>query len=291
MATAKKVAPKSTAMVSAPSEETVALLGNLFPTEAGFQRAFLPRLGMYSQDKYEKDSKTKEVQLVKEAGMFFVELQDEEESEDENGDMKRQFRKTELGTDPITGIIVYVRKQLSFYDSASDSYTSSPVYDEDDEIIPLWCNKAEVARGTPAELKAMYPGVTAKGKPKSNLDDNRILYVLFQGPADDEPRMYQLNLRGTSLFSFKDYRGKVRPNIPSVLTQFSSESQKVGEIEWNKMTFSKARDLTQEEINVVVENVTTLVAAIRDEKAQFADSNAINKEWDEKTKALDATNS
>lgn len=282
---------KSTAMVSAPSEETVAMLGNLFPTEIGYQRAMLPRLGMFSQDKYEKDVKTKEAKLIKEAGMFFVEVQDEEETKDETtGESKRLFRKTELGTEPIEGTIIYIRKQLSYYEEATDSYTSSPIYDEDDEIIPLWCNKAEVARGTPAELKAMYPGKTAKGKDKSNLDDNRILYVLFQGPADDEPRLYQLNLRGTSLYSFKDYRKTVRPNMPSVLTAFSSEPMKKGDLEWNKMTFSKVRDLSKDEITTVVENVTDMVNAIKDEKSQFSEQAASDKEWAEKTKALEEAN-
>lgn len=267
---------KSTAMVSAPSEETVALLGNLFPTETGFQRAFLPRLGMFSQNKFEVDKKTKQAVLIQEAGMFYLEKQDEEESEDENGESKRLFRKAELGTDPIEGIIVYVRKQLSMYDSAIEAYTSSPIYDNDDEILPLFCNKAEIARGTPAELKALYPGTTLKGKPKSELDDNRILYVLFKGPEDEEEVMYQLNLRGTSMYSFQDYRKKVRPNVPLVITSFSSEPQKNGDTEWNKMTFSKVRDVTKEESETVVAQVTTLADAIKLEKEQYAQANVAN---------------
>lgn len=280
----KVVAPKkSTALAAVPDAADVALLNNLFPTEDGFQRTFLPRLGMFSQNKFEIDKKTKKAVLIQEAGMFFIEKQDEEETEQEDGTMKRAFVKHLLGTDPIQGIIVYVRKQLSLYDSATETYTSSPIYDEETEIIPLFANKAEVAKGTVAELKALYPGTSRTGKPMSKLKDNRILYVLFQAPEDEEPQLYQLNIAGTSMYAFKDYAKKVRPNVPLVLTEFSSIEKEQGDTEWNQMTFTKVRDLNATETKDVVTHVQEMSQAIADEKARFADKNAADAQWNEMT--------
>lgn len=284
----KPVAKKSTALAAVPDAETVALLNNLFPAEDGVQRTFLPKLGMFSQNKFEVDKKTKKAVLTQEAGQFFIEKQDEEETEQADGSMKRAFTKHLLGTDTIEAKIIFVRRLLSIYDSASETYTASPIYDEETEIIPLWANKAEVARGTPAELRALYPGTTLKGKPKSKLDDNRILYVLFQGPEDEEEQLYQLNIRGTSMYAFQDYSKKVRPNVPLVLTSFSSEEKKQGETEWNQMTFTKVRDLTADEAKDVAERVSEIVDAVRAEKSQFAEKNRVEGEWAEQTKALDA---
>lgn len=260
----------STELATTVDNNTVALLGNLFPTEEGFTSVILPRLGMFSQDKFEKDPKTKKAELVQEAGVFYIEKQDEEETQQEDGSMKRGFTKTELGSDPIDVTIMYTRKQLSYYDSASNSYTSSPLYDNDDEVVPLWCNKAEVDRGTPAELKAKYPGVSRTGKAKSNLEDNKILYVLYEG------EMYQLNLRGTSMYAFKKYAQSVRPNVPMVVTSLSSEHKESGDTEWNQMTFTKVRDITPEEANDVVERVTELRNAIEEQKGRFAERASVD---------------
>lgn len=280
---AKAPKKKTTALAAVPDAADVALLNNLFPTEDGFQRTFLPRLGMFSQNKFEVDKKTKQANLVQEAGTFYVEKQDEEETEDEHGEMKRQFRKIELGTDPIQGIIIFVRKQLSLYDSATETYTSSPIYDEETDIIPLWCNKAEVAKGTTAELKALYPGTSRTGKPMSKLKDNRILYVLFRAPDDEEPQLYQLNIAGTSMYAFQDYRKKVRPNVPLVLTEFSSVEKEQGDTEWNQMTFTKVRDLDASETRDVAERVREMSEAITQEKARFAEKNATDAQWNEMT--------
>lgn len=279
---------KNTALAAVPDAQDVALLNNLFPAEDGVQRTFLPRLGMFSQNKFEVDKKTKQAVLIQEAGAFYIEKQDEEETEQEDGSMKRAFTKHLLDSDTIQAKIVYVRRLLSLYDSATETYTASPIYDEETEIIPLWANKAEVARGTPAELRALYPGVSLKGKPKSKLEDNRILYVLYKGPEDEEEQMYQLNIRGTSMYAFQDYQKKVRPNVPLVLTEFSSVEKTQGDTEWNQMTFTKVRDLEAAEVKEVTQHVVEIVDAIKKEKSQFAEKNAADADWAEQTKAIDA---
>src|ERR1035437_7623570 len=161
-------------LVTKLNEEQLVQLENSYPVETSFNRILLPRLSMISQDKTE--GKGKAMKVVAEAGTFQTEVQTEEV--DENG--KKVWEKKELGTE-IEAVILYERKQLRFYDSANENYTSSPIYDNEDQIVPLFCDKAEVARGTPAELKAIpaYQGLSAKGKPISKLEENRILYVLL----------------------------------------------------------------------------------------------------------------
>ncbi len=247
---------KTTALVNVASEESLALLRESFPAEQGFTRAFLPRLGMYSQDKFE--GKGKAAKLIQEAGMFFTEKQGEEE--DENG--KKIWEKNEFGTE-LEGIIVYQRKQLRYYDSANETYTSSPVYDDANDIVPLFCNKQEVARGTAAELKARPEYQEVKdGKTKSKLEDNKILYVLYDG------EIYQMNLRGSSMYSYLSYAKLGNPSIN--VTAFNSEPQEKGQIAWNKMTFVKVRTLNQDEAEEVLAKRQEIIEGIMQEKQYFA---------------------
>ncbi len=137
---------------------------------------------------------------------------------------------------------------MSYYDGDTQLYTSSPIYDTDDEIIPLFSNKKEVDRGTPAELKGREDYAFEKdGKKKSKLEDNKILYVLYN---DD---IYQLNLRGTSMYAFMTYAKKTLP--PSVVTSFGSEPKEKGSIEWNQMTFNNVRDLDTTEVDMVLSKI------------------------------------
>ncbi len=241
------------------TDEQKALLRGSFPTEKGFTRIQIPRLGLISQDITE--GKGKSMKVITEAGTFYT----EKETVDEDGN--KVWKKEEIGTS-INAIIVYQRKQLKFYDEKTGSFTSSSVYDEDEEIIPLWANKAEIARGTPAELKARPEYQFEKdGKIKSKLEDNRILYVIYEG------ELYQMNLRGSSMYSWMTYTRKVSP--PSgVLTTISSESKEKGAISWNQMTFEKNRELFAEEVDVVIENVTEIRNAIQMEKEFFASKKA-----------------
>jgi len=246
------------------SKEVLAQLNEAYPVEQGYNRISLPRLGMYSQDQTE--GKGKAMKVISEAGTFYTEKQTDDIDE-ETG--KKVWNREEIGTD-VEAIIVYQRKQLKMYDVATEKYTSSPIYDDENEVLKLWCDKQEVASGTPEELKKKYQYTDEKtGKIKSHLEENRILYVLL----NDE--LYQLNLRGSSMYSFLKYRRNVLPI--SCVTRMSSESKEKGSIEWNQMTFEKVRDITAKEGDMVLSKIREIKTAIGMEKAQFSENVEIIK--------------
>lgn len=259
---------KNTDVMVPASESSLDELRQMYPTEVGYNRTLLPRFGLVSQDVTEKvkDPKTKktEIKVITEAGTLFLERQTEEV--DTEG--KKEWNREELGTE-VEGVILYQRKQLKYYDKDSEKYTSSPVYDTDDEVVPLFLDKKEVKRGTPADLKKFYPGTNSKGKAISLLEENRILYVMM----NDE--VFQLNLRGTSMYSFLTYARKILP--PSVLTKFSSEPQENGSTQWNMMTFTPVRPLGEDEITTVKEKVIEIKGGIESEKAYYAAQKSAEK--------------
>jgi hypothetical protein len=219
----------------------------------------LPRISFKAQDVMEGVGKNKKVVIA--AGTFFTEHQTDEVDEHN----KKVWEKVELGSS-MEGIVVYKRKQLRMYDEATEKYSSTPIFDTNEEVLPLFCDKKEVARGTAAQLKALYEyedtDDSGKTKKKSKLQDNTILYVLVEG------ELYQLNLHGSSMWSFNDYSKTVL--AASVLTAFNSEYNKNGSIEWNKMTFKKVREITPEELDMVVANIKAIKDAVESEKAYFA---------------------
>lgn len=259
----------SKALSTEVNETTMAALQESYPVEQGANRITLPRLGMVSQDKVE--GKGKSMKVTVEAGTFFIEKPTDEEDEDG----KKIWSHDEIGT-MIEGVILFQRKQLRYYDEKTELFTSSPVYDSDDEVLPLFCNKAEVARGTPKELKEKYQYTDKEGKVRSKLEDNRILYVEYKG------EVYSLNLRGSSMFAFFTYAKKTLP--PSVITQFSSEPREKGSIAWNQMTFTPKRKLTQEEADAILAKVKEIRMAVQMERSQFAQQAAeaerVNKEFE-----------
>lgn len=263
---------KSTTLVAAPSAEKLAMLKSNVPTEPTHTRVLLPRIVFKSQDVTEetKDPKTgkKKVDVITEAGTFLRQSQRKDEGTGElvlDEDSGKPIWDTEeLGTN-MEGIIAYQRKQLRYFDESTDQATSSPIYDEETDVIPLFCDRAEVGRGTPAELRAQYPGgKTLKGKDKSLLEDQRVLYVLLDGV------LHQLTLRGSSMYSYMDYSRKVRPSLPAVLTHFSSTAESNGNVSWNKMSFEAKRPLTDSEVDLVLEQQGELKDAIAQEKAFYA---------------------
>lgn len=233
-------------------EALLAELDALYPKEVGgFTRIQLPRIAFASQNVTE--GKGKAMTVVYEAGTFFTERQTDEL----DAEGKKKWSKEEIGS-ALEGTIVYHRYQLSFYDEATEKYTSSPIFDSMDEVIPLFKDKKQIAKGTPAELKAQYQFVDTDGKTKSRLKDNRILYVLKDG------ELFQLNLHGSSMFSFLKYSRTVNP--ATVLTAFSSEPQQKGTTEWNMMTFKPTRSLDNTELLEVVTKVREIKEAIAAEK-------------------------
>jgi len=128
-------------------DKVLAQLQESYPVEPKTNKILLPRLALVTQDKTE--GKGKAMKVVAEAGTFFIERQTDEVTDEG----KQVWEKEELGEE-IEGIILFQRKQLRFYDEGTEQYTSSPVYDMDDEVLPLWCDRNEVDRGTPKELKS-----------------------------------------------------------------------------------------------------------------------------------------
>lgn len=250
------MAKKNTELATVASEQELAILRESYPVEQGFNRTLYPRLGMYSRDVAE--GKGKQMKVVTEAGTFYTEKQTEEIDEETK---KKKWEREEIGTE-IEAIILFERKQLKFFDG--ENYTSSPVYDSEDEVLPLFCNKAEVDRGTVKELKSRekYQGTTAKGKATSKLEENRVLYVLYN------EEVYQMNLRGTSMFAFLTYKRSVTPN--TVLTHIKSEAKENGAISWNQMMFEAVRVITKEEAQIVTECLENIKSDISAEKGRFA---------------------
>lgn len=232
--------------------------GNM-PVDNTFQRILLPRLGMFSQDQTE--GKGKAMKVTSEAGTFYIERETDELNE--NG--KKIWVKDELGKS-LEGTIIFSRKQLSMYDNATEKYTNSPIYDNDDEVVPLFCDKKEVAKGLPKDLKAIHAFIDPKdNKKKSKLQDNKILYILYKGS------MYQMSIKGTSMFSFLTYTRSVIP--PVVLTEFNSESKQNGATEWNMMTFKTLRPLDANEVAEVISLQNVIKSSLKAEKDYFASLN------------------
>lgn len=269
---------KTKALATRMSEDTLAELREAYPVEQGMQRIILPRISMASQDKTE--GKGKAMKVITEAGTFFTEHQTDEE--DENG--KKVWEKSELGMG-FEGTILFQRKQLRMFDEATEEFSSTPVYDSEDEVLPLFRDKKEVERGTPAELKALYQYKDERtGKMKSKLEDNRILYILAQLGDDEEPKVYQLNLRGSSMYAFLTYAKKVLP--PTVVTAFGSEAKEKGSIAWNQMTFEAVKPLSEKEGKEVVAKVKEIRLAVSLEKGQYVAKNEENEKADLELKEL-----
>lgn len=241
--------------------ELLAQLDASYSKEKNTYSISLKRLGMFSQDITEKVGK--KIDIINEAGEFYIEQASEEL--DANG--KPIWQKEVIGT-TIEAIVIYKRYQLSHYDEKTETYYSTPVYDHDDEVIPLFnsSTKQEVARGTPQELKALKEFTEVKdGKTISKLKDNRVFYVLY----NDE--LCQLNLRGSSMYAYKDYEKRVG-NPTRYLTAFNSTPRENGSIKWNQMTFEAVRPINQEELKRSVTEINKIKEAIAISKASFETS-------------------
>lgn len=251
---------KKNEVAKVADESVLAQLASAYPQEEGGQSILLPRLGMFSQDQTETTGtgKNKKIEIKTPAGTFYIDRQTDDIDEKTG---KKVWKKEEIGT-AIEAIIFYKRHQLRMYDEETQEYTSSPVYDTADEVIPLFRNKKEVDRGTPAELKTKFMVMNKKGKKVSALEDNRIVYILYNGES------YQMNFRGSSMYSLLGYEKTVQ--APTVLTEMSSESMENGGIEWNKMTFKSLRKLTPEEAVKIVELQKGATTAIAYSKASYA---------------------
>src|SRR3990167_796081 len=126
------------------TEQQLAALREAYPQEQTFQRILLPRITFLSQDKTE--GKGKNLTVVGEAGTFFTEKPVSD----------GEWVKEEIGKE-IELNIIFHRRQLRFWDAKNESYINSPIYDTEEEIVPLFQEKQEIDRGTQKELQAKYP--------------------------------------------------------------------------------------------------------------------------------------
>lgn len=270
---------KNKELVTSADAEALKALNDSYPVENSYKQILLPRISFVSQDVTEevKNKKTgkKEINIITEAGIFILEKQTEELDEND----KKIWEKEEVGTS-IKGIILYERKQLKFYDG--EKYTSSPIFDSENEILPLFKDKVEVDRGTPAELKSRkeYQGKTAKGKDTSKLEENRILYVLMG------EEVFQLSLRGTSMYAFLDYKKKVTP--PTVVTEFDSEAKENGAISWNQITYRSLRPVTGEEASIAIEKINEIKEGIAQVKAFYSSKEETPEEKEDRLRLEEA---
>jgi len=241
-----------------PSEDVLAELNQTMPSEPGYSRTNFPRISFVGKDETEtvtnKKTGKKEIKIITEAGTFIQEVYNKE---------TKEYEKTELGLE-IDILTVYQRKQLKHYDESSKSYTSSPIYDTDEDIVPLFENKKVIERGTPEELRSKARFTEMKdGKKKSTLEEQKVLYVMFEG------EMHELTVRGSSGWNFSKYRREV-PNISAVVTTISSVQETTGSNTYNKMTFSVKRDITNDEALELLANRRDIISGIEAEKAYFS---------------------
>ena len=240
----------STEVMLAPEEELLAMLRQNTPIEEGYTRIALPRLGYYSQDKTE--GKGKALKVVAEAGVFYTEVKAGEE-----------YLKEEIGTE-IEMTVVYSRKKLTYYDSQTEEFTSSSLYDNDNDVVTLFKAGKVLSKDTPENLRKLkeYEKMGDDGKMKCKLEINRVLYVIYNGNP------YEMTIRGSSMYSFSTYSKSLL--VTSVLTSVTSTAEKKGTIEWNKLAFSSARPLTIDELREVVAMQTQIKEGIAQEKEYFA---------------------
>ena len=191
--------------VTTLTEEQLAILNAGYPVSESSSRVSLPRFGMLAKDITEESGsgKAKTIKVLESAGTFYTE-QDLGAVDEETG--KKVWTKTYLG-EKVDVIIAFHRKQLRLFDKSLNKFISSPIYDNKDQIIPLYLDKRQIARGNQELLQNMYPKLTEKGKKSSKLNEETILYVLYDGV------LYQCNLSQSSKWSFKDYIKKVTPSL------------------------------------------------------------------------------
>ena len=246
-------------IITTADDSILAELAASAPQEAGFARLMLPRLTFKSQDVMEGKGKAKKV--VVEAGTFFTEVP----TDVKDTDGKPVWDKTEIGLE-FEGFIVYTRKQLRYYDEPNETFYSTPIFDDNDAVLPLFAGGKKVATGTPAELKKSFEYTTEEGKTRSKLEDNTVLYVLY------ENELYQMSLRGSSMYSFKDFARKVPTAYNVHLIHFSSETQEKGSIEWNQMKFTAVRLVTGDEAVEIKEAIDKIKEAVEMEREFYAQS-------------------
>lgn len=254
---------KNKEIITTINQEQLNELKTLAPVSNEYEKKQFKRLGMLAKDITEESGtgKNKKIEVLNVAGEFYI----EERTDEVNEAGKNIYKKNFFDTPTIEGVIVYFRKQLSFWDDSLKVFINTPLFDDVNDVVPLWEGGKEIARKTPRELQAMYPSVTAKGKPSSKLKEVTVLYVLVEG------EVYEMTLSVSSGYSFKDYKKKTIPS--SVVTVFGSKEETHGTNTYNVMTFTVKNIITPEQFEEVKETVRSIRDGIQAEKAFYAGLN------------------
>jgi hypothetical protein len=248
------------------TEEQLAILNDSYPVEDESTRLQLPRFGMLSKDIIEETGtgKNKKIKVVEAAGTFFT----ERDLGEVNEDGKKVWTKTFIEGETVEVIIAYHRRQLRKFDSSLEKYISSPIYDNADQVIPLYLDKQIIKRGTQAELQALYPALTQKGKPTSDLKEECILYVVYNN------ELYQMNISQSSKWEFKTYSRGLNPS--TVVTVIGSVEDTFGTNTYRKMTFKNDRPINSDEFEIVAESQGAIKEVVKsDEKFYLGDAPAM----------------
>lgn len=286
------VVKKTNAVAKTASEEQISALAlGGVEQEASYTRISLPRFGMVAQDKTEEHGtgKNKTISVIEAAGTFFYERETEDEVERKDGTMGKEWTHEQIDENEVPEIIIVAaRKQLRYWDTAEKKYTSSPVFDTADEEVVLFKDRQEVDRGTMRDLQSRFPkGTTSKGKKFPLLKEEAILYVLIEG------ELFQMNVRGSSLWALSSYKRKVP--ISTVVTALGYEQETSGSNTYTKMTFNAVRKLNAQEAEMAIEKIREIKQAIADQKEYFSgmaddeddDEEVVEKSFNDLTKKED----
>ncbi len=252
------------------TEEQLAILNESYPVSDEGQRLQLPRLGLLSKDVIEEkgSGKTKKITVLNAAGEFYT----EKDLGETNEEGKKIWTKEFIDGETIDVVIVYHRYQLRKFDSSLNKFISTSIYDNAEQVIPLYLDKQVIKRGTEKELQALYPALSQKGKPTSDLQKSVILYVIYNG------ELHQLNLSRSSMFSFQDYRKTIH-NPSTVITTLSSTEATFGTNTYRKMMFNVKRPITSEEFDLVRENQSSVQSQVEsDSRFLLASGQAVVEE-------------
>lgn len=242
-------------------EVSTELVGDsLLPKENTFVRRTFPRISFTSQDVTEGKGKT--MKVTEEAGTFFIERPTEET--DDKG--KKVWSREEIGKE-LEGVIFFTRKKLSYYDQPNNSFVNSSYFDQDTDIVPLWQSGKEIAKGNKKELQAPYMFTKEDGKQSCKLAENKILYVWYQG------EVFELTVKGTSMYEYSAYYKTWNGEPNKNLTLISSIECENGATVWNKTTYKRVRQLTQEEWDITRGLAAEMLHGIAEERAYFASMN------------------
>lgn len=255
------------------SAEQLATLNESYPVSEGSNRVSYPRFGMLSKDITEVSGtgKNKKIKIINPAGSFFT----EKDLGEVNDEGKKTWTREYLDADTAEVIIAFHRRQLRMYDSSLEKFYSTPIFDNADQVVSLYLDKQVIKKGTQAELQAMWPALTQKGKPTSKLKEETILYVIYK------EELYQCTLSQSSKWEFKNYARGLNPS--TVITELGSKEETFGDNTFRKIVFKNKRMIDADEFEIVSENQSNLKETVKSDEKYFlsqGEKSQADKEFD-----------